>query len=61
MNDLVALEQYSQTEQYVVAASELSKIVTPLKSRCWEACLQHHPDIVFAQYINDGVRRGFWI
>ncbi len=50
-----------QSEHTIVASAELSRIVTPLHAEAWEACLQNHPDRLFAQYISNGVRCGFRI
>ena len=61
--DLVALEQCKPklSEPNGLASDKLSRIVTPLNANVWKACLQNHPDRLFALYISTGIQYGFRI
>ena len=57
--DLLALEAASHYE--VPLLGDCCRITSPLESDIWECLLSAHPDRRYANFIVNGIRRGFHI
>ena len=49
------------THTQPIVPPALAVVFTPLIASAWEAELQSHPDREFANFVVDGIRRGFRI
>ena len=61
LNDLLALEEASQSPMAIDLPECCNKIVTPLKWENWNVYLNRCPDKQFISFILRGIRQGFHI